>query len=101
MRSIRTQGPAARVGCSPVKSLCSAVVPDQQGQMGVPASHGEPFGWREGSGLEKGAAAQARVCLCILPTSQQLQAAHLTLRNHTCNERKGSKSSVLLNPWTA
>lgn len=69
--------------------------------MGVPASHGEPFGWREGSGLEKGAAAQARVCLCILPTSQQLQAAHLTLRNHTCNERKGSKSSVLLNPWTA
>lgn len=30
MRSIHTQGPAARVGCSPVKSLCSAVVPDQQ-----------------------------------------------------------------------
>lgn len=69
--------------------------------MGVPASHGEPVGWREGSGLEKGAAARTRVCLCIPPTSQQLQAAHLTLRNHTCIKCKGSKSSVLLNPWTA
>lgn len=47
--------------------------------MGVPASRGEPAGWREGSSLEKGAAAQARVCLCIPPHcgSARPPASHL------------------------
>lgn len=69
--------------------------------MGVPASRGEPARWREGSNLEKRAAAWACIRLCIPPTLRQRQAAHLTLGNHTCVEHKGSQSPALLNPWTA
>ena len=55
------------LGCSPVKSLCNAVIPDQQAADGGASL---PWGacWVEGGQQPgEGAAARARVRLCVPP----------------------------------
>ena len=68
--------------------------------MGVPASRGEPAGWREGSSLEKGqqlgpASASASPHIAAAPG----HPPH-AWKPHA-HRAKASKSSVLFNPWTA